>query len=285
MASPEPVDYTHHEEPTFYSNGPLYNLISDERGSFYRDVHGLTDLIAQLPLQSGILELGSGWDERGALMIQHELRSPQPIVYHRDADNFVDLTAPGVLAPAHNRKYSVVTGLCYLLNALNTINPAQHADYNDLVVALQNVRSVLTEDGAAVFGIYEPAIDRKALEVKFTMVRQPNVFALHRLDPALPAGSTLKYSVDQTVQGPYMTCEFTDISVGDDNYGLSFDIHTGLLTTLWTDTDIRNAAEDAGFADVQFFTVETRLHNGYSEFVTVDCKDDPKRASHVLLLA
>lgn len=268
----------------FYSNGPLYNLISDERGSFYRDVHGLTHLIAELPLDHGILELGSGWDERGALMIQHELRNRGgtcPVTYVRDADQFVDLTVADALAPVwNNSKFSCVTGLCYLLNALNTTNPIGPADYYDLVTALKNVRSVLTDDGAAVFGIYEPGIDAQALNVEFTTVRYPNPRALHRLDPTIAHGSELSYGVEQSVEGPYMSCWFHDVKVGH----LEYEIQSPLWTTLWTAADIRGAAEEAGFADVQFFNVTVNVRNGYSEFSMIDCAGEAKAASHVLLL-
>lgn len=285
MSDPTPISV-----PTFYSNGPLYNLISDERGSFYRDVHGLVDLISELPLDHGILELGCGWDERGALLIQHELRDQngEPTCgYERDAHNFVDLTQPGALAPAwSHQKFSVVTGLCYLLNALNTVDPAGPCDYYDLVVALKNVRSVLVDGGSACFGIYEPGIDPKALTVNFSASRQPNPWALKRLDPTLPKGSILNYDVKQYVEnGQFMTCEFHNVSIGKGKDVRWFDIETPLWTTLWTDTDIHNAALEAGFVDIQFFDVQMTTRNGYSEFNVVDCTKNPVKASHVLLLS
>jgi hypothetical protein len=101
-----------------YECGHLYNLICDEGGSFYKDVHGLISLITQCgELNSGVLELGAGWDKRGAILLQDALPG---VEYVRDADNFVDVTVPGALLRAWNRKFSCVTGLCYFLNALNS---------------------------------------------------------------------------------------------------------------------------------------------------------------------
>lgn len=262
-----------------YESGPLYNLLADEQGSFYRDVHGLTALIPELPLDQGILEIGCGWDDRAARLIQHAVGPA--IEYVRDADNFVDLTAADTLPAAHGRKYSCVTAQCYILNAL-----VQHvwyapADLTHLEACLRNVRQVLTDDGAAVFGIYEPTLSSDSVPEQFSVDRVPNRFELGRLDPNLPAGSRLTYDVDQQIEGHLLVCEYSNIKVGNRTFGLD----TPTWSNLWTDVDIHNAALAAGFSDIQFYSVEVGQHLGFSEFTLVNCTKDPRNASHVLLLA
>lgn len=266
-----------------YSHGPLYNLLADERGSFYRDIHGLVELISFLPSTAqGILELGSCSDSRGARLIQHEFGDE--VEYVRDADLFVDLTIPQALPKAHGRKYSVVTAQCYLLNALVRAGDWEPVGYDDLVTALRNIRSVLTEDGFAVFGIYEPQLRETYKPVCTKVKREPSPAELRRFQRSLPAGahipegSLLSYRVEQHVEHEVLlVSDYLDIKLGP----LEFKIKEPLFANLWSDVEIHNAALEAGFWDIQFYEVKVSMTEaGFSEFHTAPCSRRAKRANH-----
>jgi hypothetical protein len=235
-------------------------------------------------LDSGVLELGSGWEKRGALLLQDALPG---VEYLRDANNFVDVTVPGALVRAWPRKFSCITGLCYFLNALNHGPDFQPASYAQLCTTLADIYALLDDGGCAVFGIYSPALYDTKLDVDYTSVSYANPFQLNRLKVPV-VSNTVSFRVRQTASlvdeqdvENYVTLriETQNIEVG----GQKFEFQLPLHTVAWLPWHLHNAAALAGFSSIEFFDVPVSANGGFGVFQVEEVPFESKRMSHVFL--